>query len=234
MRNIETLMSSIQGEALFFLSITHIHSNCKKICFRKANEVYAHKAESAKASSICLARDGGVPLSEESLNQQQFGKNRENKEKDSRARLLKMAASDQMRFLLFRLECQMPPWQVLGQCHCHSYQQHPHYPEHYSNGRVTLLGQTVMEEKCQCRSTGSLQGAQSWGLTVAGLSSRGCPDGYTSCLCDYPDPQAPTKKRGFGYLIPRKGALTSSKDKHTHSLTHLRSLATRTASKPCS
>jgi hypothetical protein len=61
------------------------------------------KAESAKASSICLAHDGGMPLSEESLNQQQFGKNGQNKGKDSGARFLKIAASNWMKFLFFRL-----------------------------------------------------------------------------------------------------------------------------------
>lgn len=64
-----------------------------------------NKAETANASSICLAHDGGMPLSEESLNQQQFGKSRENKGKDFRAWFLKMAASNWMRFLF-----QMPLW----------------------------------------------------------------------------------------------------------------------------
>lgn len=64
----------------------------------------ADTAQSTKPSCICLACDHDIPLSEESLTQQQIAKNRENKEKYSKPMLLKMvAASYWMRFLFFVL-----------------------------------------------------------------------------------------------------------------------------------
>lgn len=104
MRNIETLMSGIQGKALFFLGITHIHSNYKKSVLGRQTRFTADMAQSTKPSSIRLDCDHDILLSEETLTQQQIDKNRENKEKYSRPTFLKMvAASYWVRFLFFVL-----------------------------------------------------------------------------------------------------------------------------------